>query len=76
MSAAEKTIAALIDELVTTNIRCYMAQEEITRAGADDPSVARAAREAQRLNARRCDLQRAIDERLGERAAERKSYAT
>jgi uncharacterized protein YbcI len=68
-----KSIGTLIDELVTTNIKCYMAQEVIvanTQADIviqDEATIAAAAQLAQMLNARRSQLIRAIDERLGER---------
>ena len=43
MRADVKSIAILIDELITTNIKCFMAQEDISSAK-DDATVADAAR--------------------------------
>lgn len=60
-----KSIGTLIDELITTNIKCFMAQEKLMITD-DDTTAANAARSAQRLNARRGDLIRAIDECLGD----------
>lgn len=55
----------LIDELITTNIKCWFAQERLMSA-TNDHDVAEAARDAQSLNARRNALMRAIDEMLGQ----------
>lgn len=60
-----KTTAELIDELSIANIKCFMAQEDIMCAS-NDATVAKAAKDAQKLNARRSQLIRAINERLGE----------
>lgn len=65
MSIETKSIGVLVDELITTNIKCFLAQEAI-RDDAGDAAVAKAARDAQTLNARRNALIRAIDARLGE----------
>jgi hypothetical protein len=65
MKVDVKSIGILIDELITTDIKCFMAQEDISSAK-DDAAVADAARRAQQLNARRNQLIRAIDERIGE----------
>lgn len=50
-----KTIGTLIDELITTDIKCFMAQEP----GGD-------LKKAQELNKRRNELIQAIDRRLGD----------
>ena len=55
----------LIDELITTNIKCWFAQERLMSA-TNDRDAAEAARDAQSLNARRNALMRAIDETLGQ----------
>lgn len=70
-----KSISMLIDELITNNIKCWFAQERLL-SGKDDHEVAEAARDAQKLNARRNQLIRAIDEELGqgEFTQLRKSY--
>ena len=68
MSISVKSLGTLFDELITTNIKCYMAQEIIMAKHLTDvPDViAKAAKDAQELNARRSQLIRAIDERMGE----------
>jgi hypothetical protein len=65
MDVSEKSTAVLIDELITTVVKCFFAQEDVMKGG-EDAAVAAAARKAQELNARRNQLIRAIDERLGE----------
>lgn len=65
MDISKKSIAFLIDELVTTNLKCWVAQEKIGN-GKTTAEVAEAGKRAQVLNARRNSLIRAIDERLGE----------
>ena len=55
----------LVDELITNNIRCWMAQERLMSSTADK-DTAKAAKDAQRLNARRNALMRAIDEMVGQ----------
>ncbi len=65
MRADVKSIAMLIDELITTNIKCFMAQEDIM-AAEDEGVVAAAARKAQQLNARRNQIIRVLDERMGD----------
>lgn len=61
----KKSTATLIDELISTNIRCWFAQEDIM-SETDTDKVAKAAKLAQMTNKRRNELIRAIDERLGE----------
>jgi len=61
-----KSMGELVDDLITTNIKCYMAQEIIMH-GDNDAEVAKAARNAQRLNARRNALMRKISERSGDK---------
>lgn len=65
MDITIKPTAVLIDELVTTNLRCWFAQESVM-CGETDEEIATAAKMAQRMNARRNMLIRAIGERLGE----------
>lgn len=60
----KKTTSELLDQLITTDIKCFMAQEKISSP--DDHICAAASRMAQQMNKRRCDLMRAIDHRLGE----------
>jgi hypothetical protein len=62
-----KSIGTLIDELITTSMKCWYAQETVMNE-TDVNKVAAAAKQAQQLNARRNKLIRAIDERLGDGA--------
>ncbi len=62
-----KSIGTLIDELITTSMKCWYAQETVMN-DTDITKVAAAAKQAQQLNARRNKLIRAIDERLGDGA--------
>jgi hypothetical protein len=57
-----KSIGMLIDELITTSLKCWYAQEDIM----NDKNVADAAKKAQKHNARRNALIQAIDKRLGD----------
>jgi hypothetical protein len=61
----QKSTATLIDELITTSMKCWHAQESVMNETEDD-KVADAAKMAQITNARRNALIRAIDKRLGE----------
>jgi len=65
MTIDVKSIGSLIDELCTTNIKCFMAQDRVMESK-DEQSIVTAALDAQKLNARRCKLIAAIDNRLGE----------
>ncbi len=65
MDIRNKSVGVLIDELITTDMKCWFAQERLV-AGKDDHEVAEAAKDAQRLNIRRNKLIRAIDEVLGQ----------
>ena len=67
MDIGQKSIGFLIDELITTDIKCWFAQETIMNS-TDEKEQIKAAVKAQALNARRNALIRAIDERLGEGA--------
>lgn len=62
---SRKTTGQLIDELITTSMKCWHAQEVVCGSG-DPAEVAQAAKDAQKLNARRCALMQAIDGRMGE----------
>ncbi len=61
----KKSTATLIDELITTSMKCWYAQEDVM-SETDTDKVADAAKMAQITNARRNELIRAIDARLGE----------
>jgi hypothetical protein len=54
MGIETKTTGQMIDELITTNIKCFMAQDKKDYEN------------AQQLNKRRCDLIRAIDATMGQ----------
>ncbi len=62
----EKTMGELIDQLITTNIRCWFAQEDIMNMDLSDECRLKAAVLAQQSNARRTALIRAIDEKSNE----------
>ncbi len=66
MDISVKTIGELIDALVTVDIRCWMAQDEIMDESLSPEKRLQAAIVAQKSNARRTQLMKAIDERLGE----------
>lgn len=59
----QKTIGMLIDELITTNIKCWFAQEKVMSSN-NEKEIATAAKSAQSLNKRRCLLIQAIDKLL------------
>lgn len=60
-----KSLGILIDELITTDIKCFMEQEKIMTAKIGE-DISEPARKTQTLNARRNALIRAIDARLNE----------
>lgn len=76
MDITVKSTGMLIDELITTNLKCFMAQEVVMNS-IEESEIAAAAKTAQLMNARRNQLIRAIDERLGEsnNSPSRKTYA-
>lgn len=61
MSIAEKTLGQLIDELITTDLRCWFAQEDIMNENLTEQDRLTAAIRAQQQNAKRTELIRAID---------------
>lgn len=60
-SISEKTLGMLFDELITTDIKCFMAQEDIMNPSLSAEIQSDAAHRAQELNARRNKLVRALD---------------
>lgn len=64
---SEKTIGFLIDEFISTNVKCFFAQEDLFKADKENDlsAAAEAAMKTQRLNARRNELMRSIDNALG-----------
>ena len=67
-----KTIGQLIDELMICNIRIWMLIDKV-HAGT---ATIEEAQRVQKENAKRTQLVRAIDNRLGERDIGGKTYAT
>ena len=65
MDMGKKSLSILIDELITTNIKCWFAQERLM-SSTNDKDVGGAAKDAQVLNARRNALMRAIDDMVGQ----------
>ncbi len=73
----EKSTALIIDEFFTTLFKCWWAQENIMDESLSTEERLEAAIKAQRMNARRAQLMRLLDERLGEshRTVLEKTYA-
>jgi hypothetical protein len=66
MDVRTKSIGFLIDQLITTNLRCWFAQEDIMNPDLPESNRLDAAVRAQTQNAIRSKLIKAIDEVLGE----------
>lgn len=73
-----KSTGFLIDELITTSMKCWWAQEDIMNQELSESERLQAAERAQNLNNRRNQLIRAIDETLGQEhlSPTTKSYHT
>lgn len=65
MDISRKSTAELIDQLITTSLKCWYSQEIVMKE-TDTIKIAEAAKLAQETNARRNALIREIDKRLGE----------
>jgi hypothetical protein len=65
MNINEKTLGQLIDELITTNLRCWFAQEDIMNSALSESQRLNAAIRAQEQNSKRTELIRALDKRPG-----------
>lgn len=65
-SGKQKTVGELIDSLITTNLRCWMAQEDIMNENLSTDERLEAAIRAQEQNAKRSQLIAAINEAFGE----------
>jgi hypothetical protein len=65
MNIKEKTVAQLIDELISNNIRCWFSQDKLMDLSLSDEERLSSAITAQQTNAKRTELIRAIDELLG-----------
>jgi 1,2-phenylacetyl-CoA epoxidase catalytic subunit len=66
MDIGTKSTGFLIDQLITTSMRCWYAQEDIMNPEMTDSERLEAAIRAQQQNSIRSQLIKAIDERLGE----------
>jgi len=65
MGIETKSIGELIDALITADIGCWMAQDQVMKLGNGDVECAKAARRTQELNKRRSQLISSIDRQLG-----------
>lgn len=65
MSIKDKTVATLIDELITCSHRCWDSQNNLMNMSLSEKDRLNAAITAQQTNARRTELIKAIDELLG-----------
>lgn len=65
-NASQKSVGFLIDELITTDLKCWFAQEDIMNQNLSSEQRLQAAIRAQQMNDRRNQLIRAIDEQLGQ----------
>lgn len=68
MGIETKTIGFLIDELITTDLKCWFAQEDLMNMSLSEEERFKAAIRTQETNSRRNQLIRAIDEVLGQSA--------
>jgi len=66
MDITRKSIGMIIDEMITNNLRCWYAQEDIMNKNLSPERRLEAAEKAQLFNARRSALIKALDERLGD----------
>jgi hypothetical protein len=64
MEIDRKSVGVLIDELITTSMKCWFAQEKVM-SSTNTEDIAKAAKDAQALNARRNKLITAIDVQMG-----------
>lgn len=68
MGIENKTVGFLIDELITTDIKCFMAQDALMDLTLSEEERLQAAIRTQETNSRRNELIRAIDNILGQGA--------
>jgi hypothetical protein len=68
MGIETKTLGFLIDELITTDLKCYFAQEVLMDKNLTDEERLQAAIRTQETNSRRNQLIRAIDKLTGGQA--------
>lgn len=78
MSIAVKSLGFLIDELITTDVKCWFSQEDIMDESLTTEQRLQAAIRAQEMNNRRNQLIRAIDEMTNQEnvSPSMKSYHT
>jgi len=62
MDISTKSLGFLIDQLITTDLRCWEAQEQIMNESLSDRERLDAAIRAQEQNAKRSQLMKAIDD--------------
>lgn len=68
MGIETKTLGFLIDELITTDIKCFMAQDALMNTELTEQERLLAAIKTQETNARRNQLIKAIDTLMGQGA--------
>jgi len=68
MGIETKTLGFLIDELITTDLKCWFAQESLMDLSLSEEKRFEAAIRTQETNSRRNQLIRAIDELMGQGA--------
>jgi hypothetical protein len=68
MGIETKSIGFLVDELITTDIKCWFAQENLMNKSLSEHERLDAAIKAQQLNGRRNQLIKAIDEKSNDAA--------
>ncbi len=65
MGIETKTLGFLIDELITTDLKCWFSQEDLMNKDLTEKERLQAAIRTQETNSRRNQLIRAIDELTG-----------
>lgn len=68
MGIETKSLGFLVDELITTDIKCFMAQDALMDTNLTEEQRLQAAIKTQETNARRNQLIRAIDAMVGQSA--------
>lgn len=74
MSVEVKTIATLIDELITADLKSWHQQEDVFNKSMTPEQRHNAAVQAHAANKRRCELMRALDARFGESGVLAKTF--
>lgn len=68
MGIETKTLGFLVDELITTDLKCWFAQESLMDKNLTEEERLDAAIRIQQTNSRRNELIRAIDQLVGQAA--------